>query len=464
MKYFSIINPYNQKIIKKIQDFSKGEIHKRLLFLSKNKINLNKKNKITIITKLIKHINNKKIKNSFKKLITDEVGVSYNDADFEFERFKNSSEITLKILRSENKNLTNKFKKFEISNLNYKVLRKPLKMGFAITPFNLPLILSAHKIFPAIISGTPLILKPSELTPLSSIKLVNLLIKCGLDKNFITIITTSKPKKIFNQIIKFSHLEFLSFTGSLKVGIEIKKNLPNKKFLKSIFELGGISPMIITSEFNLDRAVKFVIEGCFKYTGQRCTTARKIIIEKKIYNKFIPKLIKAVKNLTYGINKEDSYMGVMVHHKFVNDLKKRVNSAINDGAKLIYGKFSTKKNTNIISPIILTKVKKNMNLISEEILGPICPILIVRNFNEALKIANHGDYNIAGSILSQNMNKIKKATKFLNVNQLNINNVPGFRSEVTPFGGSNKSGNFYKEGLICASEEMSNTQIIYKHI
>ena len=172
------------------------------------------------------------------------------------------------------------------------IIEEPLKLFFAITPFNLPLILSLHKIFPAIIANVPIVLKPSEKTPLSSLKILKILTECGLNKNFIKIIITKEPKKITKYIIDQSEIDCLSFTGSSKVGKLLQKYLINSKnsLKKYIPELGGCSSLIICNDANLETAVKLSIDGCFKYSGQRCTSVRRVIVDNKVADKFIKNL------------------------------------------------------------------------------------------------------------------------------------------------------------------------------
>jgi len=454
--YFNVYNPVSQKIISKVKDYTSQDILKELKRSCKIKDKLNVKKKLIIFQKLTKQLYKKKISQEFITTIINEVGVSRHDAVFEFNRLLSTVKSCLKILKSRKDDVTKDYIKYETKNLNYEVLRKPLKLGLGITPFNLPLILSAHKIFPSLISGTPLILKPSELSPLSAIKLVNELEKCGLPKNFIKVITTTKPERFFNDIIKSNKIDFLSFTGSFMIGQKIKEKISKKKSIKSILELGGMSPMIITKNYDLKKAAKLVIEGCFKYSGQRCTTARKIIVDKKIYKNFVSQLLLEIKQI-----EKNFFSGYLIHSKFVFKLKYEVKRALKDGAKLIYGNLKTYKNRNKVSIFVLEEVKKEMKIVNQEILGPICMLIKSNNLKDSFDIANYGNYNIAGSILSNENKIINLAIKELEVNQLNINNVPGFRSEVTPFGGSDKSGNFYKEGLICASNEMSYLKVNY---
>lgn len=455
-KYFNVYNPASQKIISKVKDYGSAETLRELNRVFKIKFSLNIKKKLKIIHKLIKQLEKKKISQDFITTIVNEVGVSRYDAIFEFNRLLSTVKSCLKILKKRKVDVTEDFSKFETKNLKYKVLRQPLKLGLGITPFNLPLILSAHKILPSLISGTPLILKPSELSPLSSIKLVNELEKCGLPKNFIKVMTTTKPEKFFNNIIKSNKIEFLSFTGSYKIGQKIKEKISKEKSIKSIFELGGMSPLIVTSNYDLKKASKLVIEGCFKYSGQRCTTARKIIVDKKIYKIFLNLLLNEINKI-----EKNFFSGYLIHSKFVSKLKSEVKKALKDGAKLTFGNFKKYKNPNKVSIFVLEGVKKEMEIVNREILGPVCLLIKSNNLNDSINIANYGNYNIAGSILSDDKKIINRAIKEMKVNQLNINNVPGFRSEVTPFGGSDKSGNFYKEGLICASNEMSYLKVNY---
>ena len=299
---FKVFNPFNNQVVSTIYETKKVEIQNILSSLYGSKFNLSVKKRKSIFNNANKIL--KSEKRSLTKLISSEVGVSLKDAEYEVERVINCTLISKKVCNLIEKDQTKHFDIQKNSKSKMKVISEPLDLVIAFTPFNLPMILAAHKIFPAIISGTPLVLKPSEETPNSAKKLLQILIKSGLPKNMIKIIYGFSGEKVLNEILKFKRFDLINFTGSSEVGRKIKKKLiqNNLSLKKTMMELGGNSPVIICKDCNLNLAVKIVIDGCFKYSGQRCTSARRIIIENSIADRFLKNLLIETKKLNTEIH------------------------------------------------------------------------------------------------------------------------------------------------------------------
>ena len=396
-------------------------------------------------------------------LIVNEVGVSFKDANYEVDRSILCAEICSKIIRKINRNYHAHFLVTNVNEAKIKIIEEPMKLMFGITPFNLPLVLAIHKIFPAIIADVPIIFKPSEKTPLSSINLLKLLIKCGLKKNFINIIVTKNPRETTKYLIKNSNVDCISFTGSSKVGLDLQKIISNSKnsLKKYIPELGGCSSLIICEDTNLDLAVKIAVDGCFKYSGQRCTSVRRVIVHNKIADKFIKKLLLNVKNITFGDPKKKSNnLGVLIDRSALNIVTRRINKSIRNGAKLKYGNILR---GNCISPTVLDHVKINMEVVSKETFGPICAIIRSKNIENSIKLANQTKYQMACGLLTKNKKYIRKIIDNLRVGQLSINGAPGYRNESAPFGGFGKSGNGEKEGIYLATKSLKHIRVVYNH-
>ena len=460
MGILKIKNPYNGQLILSIKEDDFISINKKINSILKPKNKISNFRKINIFKKLKKKFlkERKKILN----IITSEVGVSLKDSNYEFKRCIKCIELSIKILKR--KNYINKTLLMTSNkNVRTEILETPLKFIFAITPFNLPFVLSAHKIFPAIISGSSIILKPSEKTPLSSIYLIDSLKKCGLPNKMVNYIISRNPKKIVNYILLKKDLDMISFTGSSNIGIKIKNKMIkfNHQLKKFVPELGGCSSLIICEDSNINRAVDIVIDGCFKYSGQRCTSIRRVIVANKIAKKFINNLLTKVKKLKFGnpFNLKTD-IGPVIDSTVYKNARKRINKSLKDGAKLLYGSFVT---NNVLSPIVLDNVKINMEIVAKETFGPICSIIRSKNLNEAIKFANTTNYKMAGAIVTKSTSKAIKAYSKIEVGQFSVNGPPGFRLEEVPFGGFGDSGNGEKEGLILASKSMQRIRVLYKH-
>ena len=458
-KFLDVYNPYSNKIIKTIKCDDKKSVNKKLKNIKK--LNWSSKQKESFFNRVKKELVKQKI--NLANLIVSEVGVSYIDAIFEVERSIICADISSKILKKINKNFHSKFLIKQKDEANIDIFEEPMKLMFGITPFNLPLVLAIHKIFPAIIADVPIIFKPSEKTPLSSLNLLKLLSKCGLKKNFLETIVTNDPKLITQYIINHSNVDCVSFTGSSRVGLHLQKILSNSKnsLKKYIPELGGCSSLIICEDSNLELAIKIVIDGCFKYSGQRCTSVRRVIVDNKIANKFIKKLVIQVKKLNFGNpEQKTNHLGALIDRSALNVVTNRIRKSIKNGSKLKYGNIIK---GNSLSPTILDHVKLNMEIVSKETFGPICAIIRSKNIENSIKLANQTTYQMACGLITNNKNYTKKILSEVRVGQLSINGAPGYRNESAPFGGFGDSGNGEKEGIYLATKSLKHIRVVYNH-
>lgn len=460
-KKFLIKNSFTNKIVGKVIDADKKLINLTIKKSLKFKCKLNSYKRSLILKKTAEKV--KKRKTEFANVIVNELGVSFKDALYEVDRVIKCAEISSKICRYIDKDITNKFIIKKNLKPKLKVVSEPLDLVLAITPFNLPMILAAHKIFPAIVAGTPIILKPSEKSPLSSIKLLKTLIKSGLPSNMVNIITGKNGKKTISSILSNPKINLITFTGSSKVGKNLKRMMvaKNHHLKKFIAELGGCSSVIICSDADLKKAVKVVLDGCFKYSGQRCTSVRRVIVEEKIAKKFIDNLLREIKKINFGNPYDnDTTLGPLINKKEAKNIQSKINSSIKKGAKLLFG---NKRIGALLSPTILDKVNLKMKIVNSETFGPVCPIIRSKNLKHSIKIASETNFKIAGSIITKNKTKAYKASNELKVGQFSINGPPGYRTELAPFGGFGDSGNGEKEGIIISAENMRMLRVIYEH-
>ncbi len=460
-KKIKIHNPYNNKIVGEVVN-ADDELIKLALEKSRSfSCNLSVNDKEAILTDTAKYIENNKFK--FAQIITSESGLSLKDAIYEVGRVINCARYAVKCCAKVNSDISENFIFDDENSPKLNVIKEPLDLVVAITPFNHPMNQVAHKIFPAIIAGTSIVLKPSEKTPLSSIFLVNALIKNGLPKNMINVITGDDGKRIFDSILLFPEINMVTFTGGLKAGIEIKKMMVNKKhfLIKYVPELGGSSSLIICDDGNLDKAVNVILNGCFKNSGQRCTSIRRVIVDNKIAEQFKEKLITEVKKIKYGDPYDESNdMGTVIDEMAATEIQNRVNQAVSEGANLLYGNI---RSGALYSPTIVDNVNLSMKLVKEETFGPVCPIIRSSSFEESLEIAKNTKYRLAGGIITSDSNKAKIASEVLKVGQFSFNGPPSYRTEVAPFGGFGDSGNGEKEGILMAAFGMQRIRTFYSH-
>ncbi len=321
-------------------------------------------------------------------------------------------------------------------------LREPLSLAVCITPFNHPLNQVVHKIAPAIAVGTPVILKPSEKTPLTAIKIVELLYEAGLPQYMLSVLL-GPTNEIAEPLIKNPHVEIVSFTGSVAVG---KKIAASAGYKKVILELGGNDPIIIMDDADLDTAVFLAAEGSYRNSGQRCTAVKRILVHEKIKDAFIEKFVEKSKTYTCGDPSDPAtVVGTVIDEASAIYLENVVNKSVEQGAKVLLG---GKRNGALMPPTVITDVPRDADMVVYESFGPLAPILSFKDIDDAIALSNSTAYGLSSGVVTNNMQHALRFIKELKVGTVNINEVPGYRIESSPFGGIKDSGLGIKEGVI----------------
>lgn len=333
------------------------------------------------------------------------------------------------------------------------VIREPIGVVVAITPFNYPLNLVAHKVGPAIAANNPVVLKPSSLTPLTALKMAELFLEAGLPAKMLHVIT-GDSKEIGDELILNPLVQKITFTGSVEVG----KNICQKVGMKKIcMELGGNDPLIVLKDADIKKAVSCAVIGAFGNNGQRCTSIKRIIIENSIADQFIELFIEKTKILKIGNQMDPSIdIGPLISEEAAKEIENRVNIAIAKGAKLLYG---GKRKGAIYWPTVLDFVEPQNPIVVKETFGPIAPFIRVKNFDEAIEVANMTSYGLQAGIFTNDLEKAIEAAKKIQAGAVIINDGPGFRAEHIPFGGVKDSG-LGREGVRYAVNEMTRLKTI----
>ena len=320
--------------------------------------------------------------------------------------------------------------------------REPLSLALCITPFNHPLNQVAHKIAPAIAVGTPVILKPSEKTPLTAIKFVELLYEAGLPPYMLSVLL-GPTNEIAEPLVKDPRVEIVSFTGSVAVGKHIASTVGYKKV---ILELGGNDPLIIMEDANLDTAVLLAAEGSFRNSGQRCTAVKRILVQESIKEEFVEKFLAKAKEYTCGDPASpDTKVGTVIDEPAAIYLEEVVKKAVGQGAKILLG--GNRKGA-LLEPTVIVDVPRNADMVVHESFGPLAPILTFKDIDDAIALSNSTAYGLSSGVVTNNLDWALRFVKELKVGTVNINEVPGYRIESSPFGGIKDSGLGIKEGVI----------------
>ena len=320
--------------------------------------------------------------------------------------------------------------------------REALNLAVCITPFNHPLNQVVHKIAPAIAAGTPVILKPSEKTPLTAIKIAELLYKAGLPPHMLSVLL-GPTDQVAGALVKDPRVDIVSFTGSVAVGKAISATAGYKKV---ILELGGNDPIIIMDDADLDMAVHLAAEGSFRNSGQRCTAVKRILVHKNIRDAFTKKFVEKAKTYTTG-NPADpnTIVGTVIDEAAAIYLETVVQKAVHQGAKVLLG---GKRSGALLEPTVIADVPRHADMVVHESFGPLAPILEFSDIDDAIALANSTAYGLSSGVVTNNMANSVRFIKELRMGTVNINEVPGYRIECSPFGGIKDSGLGIKEGVI----------------
>ncbi len=320
--------------------------------------------------------------------------------------------------------------------------REPLRCAAAITPFNHPLNQVAHKVGPAIAAGTPMILKPSEKTPLTALKFAGLLLEAGLPGPMLSVLL-GPTSEVAEALVLHPEVELVAFTGSVAVGKRIAATAGYKKL---VLELGGNDPLIILDDADLDLAVTLAAEGSFRNSGQRCTAVKRILVQEGIAPEFTARLVERTREYVCGDPFEEATrVGTVIDEAAAVGLEAVLHEAVGAGARVAIG---GRRNGALFEPTVVTHVPRDCRMVVCESFGPLAPIVTVRDLDDALALANSTDYGLSSGVVTRSLDAALKAIRTLRCGTVNINEVPGWRVECSPFGGIKDSGLGVKEGVV----------------
>jgi len=335
-------------------------------------------------------------------------------------------------------------------------IREPLTAISAITPFNHPLNMVAHKIAPSIATNNCTVCKQTELTPLTAMVLADVLYEAGLPPEMFSVVT-GWPQDIGPEMIKNPNIDLITFTGSVGVGKLIAEQAGYKR---TVLELGGNDPLIVLNDLDADelkKAVELAVTGATKNSGQRCTAVKRILVQEKIADQFVEMALERAKKIKFGDPMSmETDLGTVVNAQAAELFDKRVSMAEADGAKILY---HPGRKGALLPPIVIDNVDPKNELVLEETFGPVIPIIRVPNDDDAvIKISNSTAFGLSSGVCTNNFMRAKKYIQGLNVGTVNIWEVPGYRIEMSPFGGIKDSGLGYKEGVIEAMKSFTNVK------
>jgi phosphonoacetaldehyde dehydrogenase len=319
--------------------------------------------------------------------------------------------------------------------------REPVRLAAAVTPFNHPLNQVAHKVAPAIAAGTPIVVKPSERTPLAALWLLDGLGECGLPHDAVQMVT-GDPREIGDAMLTHPAVEVVLFTGSVRVGKHIAANLG---YRRAVLELGGNDPLLVLDGARIERAAELAVSGAFANSGQRCTAVKRIIALESLADELADAVAERAARLVVGDPLDErTDVGTVISEQAAIEIEDRIRAAVAAGARLLAGGGRVGAQ---IEPTVLDGVRPEMAVVAEETFGPVAPILRVRDADEAIALANATPYGLSSGVVTGDLELALRCARQLRCGSVNIDEVPGFRTELTPFGGVGDSGLGVKEGV-----------------
>ncbi|MCA3645165.1 MAG: phosphonoacetaldehyde dehydrogenase [Methylobacterium sp.] len=323
----------------------------------------------------------------------------------------------------------------------------------AITPFNHPLNMVSHKLAPAIATNNRLVLKPTELTPLTALALADVLYEAGLPPEMLSVVT-GNPRTMGDAMITDPAADLITFTGSVRVGKYIAEKAGYRRI---VLELGGNDPLIIMEDADLDKAAELAVQGATKNSGQRCTAVKRILCVESVADEFVKRVVGKAKKLKCG-NPADTEvdLGTVINEGAAKLFEARVKDAESQGAEVLYGH---PREGALFPPTVVDKVPFMAELVHEETFGPVIPIIRVPdNMDEIIRISNSTAYGLSSGLCTNRIDYIQRFIAELDVGTVNVWEVPGYRIEMSPFGGIKDSGLGYKEGVWEAMKSFTNVR------
>ena len=446
-----VINPFNGEKVGSVPRASKNQVDKAMEIANNYHSKLTRYERQQILLKTSELLVSRR--DEISDLITAESGLSKKDSLYEVGRAFDVFSLTGQLCILDDGqifscDLTPHGQKRKIFTQ-----REPL-LGVisAITPFNHPLNMVAHKIAPSIATNNRMVCKPTEKTPLTALLLADILAEAGLPPEMFQVIT-GLPEDIGDAMITNPNIDLITFTGSVGVGKYIAEKAG---YRRTVLELGGNAPLIIMEDADLERASSLAVAGATKNSGQRCTAVKRILVEESVADALVEKIVmKASKLICGDPSNLKTDVGTVVDESSAILFESRINDAVSLGAKKLYG---NERQGALFYPTVVDHVPWNCELVMEETFGPAIPIIRFKDIEDAIKIANGTSFGLSSGVCTNRLDSITRFINELNHGTVNIWEVPGYRIEMSPFGGIKDSGLGYKEGVMEAMKSYTNVK------
>jgi phosphonoacetaldehyde dehydrogenase len=449
--HIDVLNPYNNQVVGTIPRASAAQVAEAFKIAQDFKPTLSRYERQQILQRTAEMIVSRK--DEISDIITAECGLSKKDSLYEAGRSFDVFSLTGQLCILDDGevfscDLTPHGQKRKIFTQ-----REPLQgVISAITPFNHPLNMVAHKIAPSIATNNRMVCKPTELTPLTCLLLADILYECGLPPEMFQIVT-GLPSDIGDAMITDPHIDLITFTGGVPVGKMIAEKAG---YRRTVLELGGNAPFIVMEDADLERAATMAVAGACKNSGQRCTAVKRILVVDEVADEFAALVTEKAKALKYGDPTDpETDIGTVITEDAAKIFQQRVIDAVEAGATLLHG---NNREGAVFPPTVVDHVPWDSELVMEETFGPAVPIVRIKDIDDAIRVANGTSFGLSSGVATNRLDYITRFIAELNHGTVNIWEVPGYRIEMSPFGGIKDSGLGYKEGVIEAMKSYTNVK------
>ena len=319
------------------------------------------------------------------------------------------------------------------------VIKQPVGVVSAITPWNFPSSMITRKAAPAMAAGCTFIVKAAAETPLSAIALAKLAEQAGIPAGVFNVIVTSQAREVGKVLTGDPRVEKFSFTGSTPVGKLLLKQCADT-VKKTTMELGGNAPFIVFDDADLDAAVEGVMESKFRNAGQTCVCTNRILVQNDVYDEFAKRFVAAVEALKMGVGSdEDVDIGPLINSEAVESVGKLVDDAISAGATVLTGGKPEGVGTSFYQPTVLSNVEVDMSIVANEIFGPVAPLIKFDTDQQAIDIANNTEFGLASYVYTRDIGRVWRISEALEYGMVGVNEGL-ISNEMAPFGGVKQSG------------------------
>jgi len=385
----------------------------------------------------------------FAELITAESGICRRETDREVTR----AAANLRVASAEALRIRGESIQLPSGDRLAVTLREPIGLVAAITPFNRPLNQVVVKVAPAVAAGCPVLLKPSEQTPLTALRFAQLMFAAGLSPDTLAV-ATGQPGRIGAAVAGHPAVDMVAFTGSVRVGRQVAAAAAGKR---QLLELGGNDPLFVLPDADLADAVRLAGDGACATAGQSCRGVKRIIVWSEVADAFVEGLVDTVRRKVVGDPRlPDTDLGPLISEAAAVEVERRITEAMAAGAEHLVG---GRRRGALLDPIVLDRVPANTELVREETFGPVAPVLRVDGLDEAIEISNSTSFGLQAGVLTNDLTAFWDLANRLRVGGVNLGEGPQFDSPYIPFGGVKASG-VGREGIPYAVAEMTSIKTV----